>query len=889
MPVPAHAKVNQPANILLTGFTGVLGKRMAYRLAALGHDVYCLIRAGSEAEARKRLVVGWELLSEVLPDFDGSVEKRIHPVPGDVRQKGLGIHASFLRKLQGNQTQGIWHLAALLDLTETNSREVYNTNYLGTMNVLDFARQQGIPELHYFSTFGASGRVEQAVVREIPGIKPPSFRNTYERSKWEAERRIWHAQVRGELLVTIYRPSIVVGDSIHGRYEQFNVFNHAFHLGSRVRKKLCEKLGLDSQKDTLKYELRTIGDTNASFNIVPIDFVVETAIRLYTAPRSRGRVYHIVNPDPPTLHLGMELFRKHEPWDGLRWEMFDPAQGFLNQYEKFINKQLSFLVPYMTNRSVYDFSNVHAVLALHGGLPALENKAFLEAIFRRATQHGWQEQANGQDPFEQPAPEPAPSEFTWPEDSDMVVDFAPGHSLHRKPERPANYPLADRLLGNVYWFREKLAATLDIGSGRSAATGRDIVMVPIGLGATRRGEAEFLCYQHNERLAKEVFTQANQVVGFDLRAFAGQGIPGHEHLGAMHENGCWAMADDLIHSVRLLRDLQRTGCVDWIQRLQILPFSAGTYLAGWISGVLSFHDMLLLAHQCMHLLAEDELLVSLADTERWFFSEKEKLTEWQRDLLRGIRQKVDPGLRLGRAELASQLHGRLELVFALNAQVLRKLVDDTRNDRIGVSVAMTLSPNSAVFAGNELEMTRFRGLFAGKRKIELRRVPIDVRGTPHCSRLKRAGQHTTEILKLYEKQGRLRDPLIPFPSHTGEWVRTKEQFIQAVAGIPDQTCYFDAMIERVLEGGGRDFLLIQSGMSTAAGDLFEGVIRSNAMAKGCQRVRIHRPAVGSPDPHPICEALARNDRRRSSQALDQSLSDTIRWYEDQMSRMLQEV
>jgi len=42
---------------------------------------------------------------------------------------------------------GIWHLAARLDLTETNSQDVYDTNLIGTLNVLDFAKQQQIPFL----------------------------------------------------------------------------------------------------------------------------------------------------------------------------------------------------------------------------------------------------------------------------------------------------------------------------------------------------------------------------------------------------------------------------------------------------------------------------------------------------------------------------------------------------------------------------------------------------------------------------------------------------------------------------------------------------------------------------------------------------------------------
>jgi len=89
----------------------------------------------------------------------------------------------LLDELRGPRTRGIWHLAACLDLTETKSQDVYDTNFLGTLHVLEFAKQQGIGELHYFSTFGSSGKLHEGIVREIPGIRPPAFRNTYERTK----------------------------------------------------------------------------------------------------------------------------------------------------------------------------------------------------------------------------------------------------------------------------------------------------------------------------------------------------------------------------------------------------------------------------------------------------------------------------------------------------------------------------------------------------------------------------------------------------------------------------------------------------------------------------------------------------------------------------------
>lgn len=877
--------MNNSPTILLTGFTGILGKRFAYRLAELGYDVVCPIRAGSEAEARARFESIFHELKELLPNFNESMGSRIHPIPGDVRQKNLGIPSSSLETLKGPKTQGIWHLAARLDLTETNSQDVYNTNLNGTRNVLEFAKQQQIPELHYFSTFGASGKLHEGIIREIPGIKPPSFRNTYERTKWEAERCVWQSQIRGEISATIYRPSIVVGDSVLGRYEQFNVFNHPFDVISQVRIKLCEKQGLDPQADTLKYDLRVLGDRKATLNIVPIDFVLDTVMKIFAVPSSRGRVYHIVNPDPPSLALAEEIFKRNEPWDGVRWELFNPTDGFLNPYEKFIAKQLGFLTPYLLGEAIYDYSNVQTILAFHSGMPSIKNEAFLDAISKRGKRHGWQEVKleNIANHFSAQR-EQLDSEFTWPEGNGIVVDFSPCHPVEAIPSTPSkNYSVTDRLLGKAYQVRERLVAKLGNKNHQKDGLSRDIVLVPFGLGVTRRGEAETYCYQHNPALTHEVFTRMNQVIGFDIRAFARHEIPGHELLSHMHDNGCWSVTDDLVHLIRLFRDLQQNGNTDLIERLQILPFSAGTYLTAWLAGVVSFEDMALLVHQCMHFMSENESILSFEEVTRWFFNPREKLSEIERKLLKEIRQKVDPSATLSKEALAKKLHGKLELVFSLNANVLEKLISDVRENRIGVSPAIKLSPNTAVFAGNELEMTRFRELFVGKRKIELRRVPIDVKGTPHFNRLREASRHAVELLKLYDQQGRLRDPMIPFTSHSGEWVRTREEFIRTIAGIPNQPCYFDHMIEKALEEGGRHFILVQSGMASTAGDLFDGIIRNNANIRGYSSINVYPPSAHLTDLHPLCKILQKQDQDRVHDASKQSLSETIRWYEKQLT------
>jgi hypothetical protein len=368
-----------------------------------------------------------------------------------------------------------------------------------------------------------------------------------------------------------------------------------------------------------------------------------------------------------------------------------------------------------------------------------------------------------------------------------------------------------------------------------------------------------------------------------MGAFSCFWFHGYERHGDLHDACFWAVADDLVHLFRLFRDIQRTGGVGLVPRLQILPHSGGTYLAGWLSGIVSFQDMALIAHQCSHLMSEDVRLSSLEETEHWFFNGQLNRTANDRTLLREIRREVDPLGELERRPLANRLNGALELVFSLSSLMLTKLIAEVRELQIGVSVGITMSPNAAVFAGNALEMARFHQLFTGIRKLELKRVTVDARGTPHCHRLARGARHAAELLKVYEQQGRLRDPVVPLLSCTGEVVRTRHEFIEAITGIADQPLRFDVMIDRVLDEGGRHFVLIQSGMSSAAGDLFDAIIRNHANVKGTTGVHIYQPALRTADPHPVCEALEKRDEAAVPGSTRQSMADTAHWYERLLS------
>ena len=195
--------------ILLTGATGFVGMAVLARLLAAGHEVHCLVRAADDAEADSRLRA---VLARVQAPASGRAvadRRATSPRPA---------WASAIATMSSPRGVGtVIHSAASVafDLPIEEARAI---NVEGTQRVLDFAGAvPGLQRVTYVSTAYVAGDRRGTAYED--DRETGAFRNTYERSKHEAE-----ALVRSSTLPwTIARPSIVVGESTTGWTASFNV------------------------------------------------------------------------------------------------------------------------------------------------------------------------------------------------------------------------------------------------------------------------------------------------------------------------------------------------------------------------------------------------------------------------------------------------------------------------------------------------------------------------------------------------------------------------------------------------------------------------------------------------------------------------------------------
>jgi thioester reductase-like protein len=262
--------------MVVTGFPGFLGSRLVPRLLdrAPESTAVCLVQPKFAAVAQARV--------RELVAADPALAGRIEVMPGDITSPGLGLEDPAALAAR---TTEIWHLAAVYDLGV--SRELGTlVNVEGTANVLRFAAgSPGLVRHHYVSTCYVSGR-HCGPFRETDLDVGQSFNNFYEETKFLAELEVAGARAGG-MPTTVYRPSIVVGDSRTGETQKFD--GPYFLLQWLLRQ---PRLAV----------VPVVGDpTMARFNMVPSDFVLDGIEYLSGLPGSLGRTYALADPRPLTV------------------------------------------------------------------------------------------------------------------------------------------------------------------------------------------------------------------------------------------------------------------------------------------------------------------------------------------------------------------------------------------------------------------------------------------------------------------------------------------------------------------------------------------------------------------------------------------------------------
>ena len=257
--------------ILLTGATGYVGSYVANELLnRTDSRIAVLVRAKSIDEARTRL---WKSMQLHL-DFDGFARHlpRFDIYLGDLTADKLGIEAAARARLADTMTSVI-HCAA--SLNRKSDKVCFNVNLRGTLALIKLAQQahaaHGLTRFSDVSTVAVAGHRSAELVREDEAIEwDRSDYDPYARTKKFCEHMVH--ELLPDVPSTIFRPSIVLGDSRFAGTTQFDMVR-AFAALAYMRVL------------PLRPEWRV--------DIVPANYVGEAIARIHLDPKPKYGIYHL--------------------------------------------------------------------------------------------------------------------------------------------------------------------------------------------------------------------------------------------------------------------------------------------------------------------------------------------------------------------------------------------------------------------------------------------------------------------------------------------------------------------------------------------------------------------------------------------------------------------
>ncbi len=381
-------RTRQLPTLLVTGATGFLASHLAVELLEKGYYLILLCRPRDKQSAQERMTELFKWFGKDLAALENCTVLECH-----LDQPGFGLNKQDTACLL-ESTDEILHCAANTSFAERRRQEVESANVESLRNVLAFAVQSRCYFFHHLSTAYAAGT--------RLGLCPETLENThlwhnvYEETKYLAEQMAVKICSQAGIRLNIFRPTIVYGNSRTGRSIRFNALYSPIklihYLSELYRKDIRENHGKHASKmgvfldadGYLEMPLRITNGNNGRLNVIPIDYFVQTVIKLMQRSR-QGDIYHIANPSPVFIDQIIGYLTRFFHIRGLSTISDEEISEFdKNALEALVEKHLDTYLPYIQDVRVFRQDKADALLGRETG----SCPEFDYTIFERCVSYG---------------------------------------------------------------------------------------------------------------------------------------------------------------------------------------------------------------------------------------------------------------------------------------------------------------------------------------------------------------------------------------------------------------------------------------------------------------------------------------------------------------------
>ena len=399
----------QPKTILLTGGSGFLGIELLKRLTTLNHNVILLMRRKNGDIPTVRLQ--HRLLRSGLDiDKTNCLLEKIEIIEGDIGSPELGVDSFTLARLR-ESVDKVLHCAASTKFAGIDRDEMFKTNYLGSLNLIKFCLSGRKKHFHAISSAYVAGN-KSGIVHEDELDDTSGFRNYYEETKFLTEKVIHRFAQLYDLTFTIYRPSIIIGDSKSYYTMNFDgIYTFArslLLLKRRFNSLKLKKMQYSTTGGVCREEIngnqaliendlsvdqppvRLPASPKSTLNLIPIDYAADAVVTIFNNKERRNKTFHIVNPNPPMLSFLMDIICDAVGFfdaEIIDHNMISTDQ--LTRFEKVTWKSIEPYISYLMNEPYFMSDNTSGILnSLHIRCPEI-TKQYISSVIDYAIRHKW--------------------------------------------------------------------------------------------------------------------------------------------------------------------------------------------------------------------------------------------------------------------------------------------------------------------------------------------------------------------------------------------------------------------------------------------------------------------------------------------------------------------